>query len=162
MSQAELINNLVTSLAELDHNLTQLSETLRQEQKALAGKNFDEIEKLADEKTHLTQRIEQSEQTRLSVCADLNIKPDKASLGKWLRTQPKTAQQHVAKLWKRITFLGEQCATQNQINGILVAHQQRHTQDALAILRGVVAEQDEYSEKGKHSPKFSHNIIAKA
>ena len=160
MSQQALINHLVTSLSELDTKLTQLSQTLLQEQTALSDKHFDNIQTLADEKITLTQGIELAEQSRVKACAELNISPDKAALGKWLKTQPKIIQQHIAKLWKRITFLGQKCATQNQINGILVAHQHRHAQDALCILRGV-AGPDDYSEKGKQDTQFSHNVIGK-
>ena len=70
-------------------------------------------------------------------------------------------QQKIAKYWKRITYLGQKCTTQNQINGIMVAHQQRFTQDALSVLRGMVSGQDEYSEKGMQENKFNNNIIGK-
>jgi len=161
MSQQESINLLVTSLTELDTHLAELSNILLLEQTALSDKQLESIEKLAEQKTNLTQQIERAEQTRVRVCADLNIQADKKSLVKWLKTQPRGIQQQIAKLWKRITYLGQKCTTQNQINGIMVAHQQRFTQDALSILRGTVSGQDEYSEKGMQENKFSHNTIGK-
>ncbi len=161
MSQQESINQLINSLTELDSYLTELSKILLQEQTALSDKQIDDIEKLAELKTGLTQQIESAECNRVNICADLNILPDKKSLGKWLKKQPKIIQQQIAKTWKRITYLGQKCTTQNQINGIMVAHQQRFTQDALSILRGTVSDQDEYSKKGMQENKFSHNIIGK-
>ncbi len=161
MSQQESINLLVNSLTELDTYLTELCKILLQEQTALVDKQMDSIEKLAEQKTNLTQQIENVEQRRVSICADLNIQPDKKSLGLWLKTQPKAIQQQIAKRWKRITYLGQKCTTQNQINGIMVVHQQRFTQDAISILRGTVSGQDEYSENGMQENKSSHNIIGK-
>ena len=161
MSQPETIKHLVSSLSELENDLTKLCTILIKEQTALTDKQLDSIEQLAEQKTNLTQKIENTEQIRIGICADLNIQPDKNSLGKWLKSQPKTIQQQVAKHWKRITYLGQKCATQNQINGIMVAHQQRFTQDALSILRGTDGGQDEYSEKGMQKNKFNHNIIGK-
>ena len=161
MSQQESIDHLVASLTELDTFLTELCQLLLQEQTALSEKQLESIESLAEQKTNLTRQIEHVEKNRINICAGLYIQPDKKSLGKWLKTQPKNVQQQIAKRWKRITYLGQKCTTQNQINGIMVAHQQRFTQDALSILRGTDGGQDEYSEKGLQKNKFSQNIIGK-
>lgn len=161
MSQQESINLLVNSLTTLDTCLSELHTILLQEQAALTDKQLDNLVTLAQQKTGLTQKIEAAEQNRMAICANLNIQPDKKSLGQWLKTQPKTIQQQIAKRWKRITYIGQKCTTQNQINGIMVAHQQRFTQDALSVLRGTDGGQDEYSNKGMQENKFGHNIIAK-
>jgi len=161
MNQPESIKHLVSSLSELENYLTKLCTILLNEQTALTDKQFDIIEQLALQKTDLTKKIDDTEKIRVGICTELNIQPDKQSLGKWLKTQPKTIQQQIAQHWKRITYLGQKCTTQNQINGIMVIHQQRFTQDALSILRGTAGDPDEYSEKGMQENKFTNSIIGK-
>jgi len=161
MNQQESINSLVDILSTLDTSLSELYKILLQEQNALSEKQLDNLEKITQQKTALTQKIEVAEQHRVGICTELNIQPDKKSLGIWLQTQPKLIKQQIAKRWKRITYLGQKCTTQNQINGIMVAHQQRFTRDALSVLRGTVSGQDEYSEKGMQENQFGQNIIGK-
>ena len=161
MSQHNLIHQLVSCLSELESDLTTLDQVLQQEQSVLTEHRTDELEKLAESKTRLTHQIEQTEKTRIGLCHGLNIKPDKNALIKWLVTQPESMRRQIAVLWTHITALGQKCSAQNQVNGILVSHHQRHIKEALNVLRGSVVGNDEYSAKGVHQTNFSHNIIGK-
>jgi flagellar biosynthesis/type III secretory pathway chaperone len=162
MDQQTLINSFIENLSELDDHLDKLSKLLLAEETALAEQNLSGIETIATEKNQLTAQVEHAEQLRQSLCAKLQIAPDKQGIQQWLKTKSIRIQQQVSALWKRITYLGQKCSTQNQINGILVAHQQRHTQDALSILRGAVTGQESYSETGAQENKQNQQIIAKA
>jgi len=162
MDQQTLTNAFIENLAALSSYLEELSKLLLKEETALAEQELPEIELIADKKNQLTSQVEQAEQIRQSHCKQLSISPDKRGIQSWLRDKPSSIQLQISELWKRITYLGQKCTNQNQVNGILVAHLQRHTQDALSILRGAVAGQDSYSKKGAPENKQPQKIIAKA
>ncbi|MGD8784110.1 MAG: flagellar protein FlgN [Thioalkalispiraceae bacterium] len=162
MEQETLIHAFIDNLSGLDSALDQLNKLLIKEESALAEQKLEAIEVIAKEKHQLTAQVEQAEQLRQTHCTQLQMTPDKKGLQQWLVNQPANLRQQIAELWKRISYLGQKCNTQNQINGILVAHLQRHTQDALSILRGAVTGQDSYSQKGAPENKQQQKIIAKA
>ena len=162
IDQQTIINAFIDNLSRLNEHLDKLCNVLLHEETALAEQNVEKIDSLAAEKNQLTTQVEQAEQLRQSHCKQLQINPDKKAIQQWLKTKPAVLQQQVSSLWKHITYLGQKCSTQNQINGILVAHLERHTQDALSILRGAVTGQDSYSETGSHENKQDQHIIAKA
>lgn len=162
MEQQALVNSFIENLSKLNGHLGKLSKLLLQEETALTEQNLAATEEIAAEKDQLTTQVEQAEKLRQSLCVQLQIKPDKQGMQHWLKTRPVEMQQQVTSLWQQITHLGQKCSSQNQINGILVAHLQRHTRDALAILRGAVTEQDSYSQTGIHENKQNQKIIAKA
>jgi len=162
MDLQALTNSFIENLSELNQYLDKLSTLLLHEELALTEQNLDATESISIEKNELTAKVEQAEQCRQSLCLQLQISPDKRGIQGWLKTKPVELQQQVATLWKRITYLGQKCETQNQVNGIMVAHLQRRAQDALAILRGAVSGQDNYSQTGAHENKQNQKIIAKA
>ncbi|MGD8925567.1 MAG: flagellar protein FlgN [Thioalkalispiraceae bacterium] len=162
MDQEKLTDEFIENLQGLNTCLDKLSRLLIKEENALADQKIAEIENIAVEKDQLTAEVEQAEQIRQAHCAQLQISPDKKGILLWLGDKPVSTKKQIAELWKRITYLGQKCNNQNQINGILVAHLQRHTQDALSILRGAVTGQESYSEKGAPENKQQQNIIAKA
>ena len=162
LDQQTISNAFIDNLSRLNEHLDKLSKLLLLEETALAEQNIEKIDVLAAEKNQLTTQVEQAEQLRQSQCIQLQISPDKKGIQQWLKTKPVVIQRQISTLWKNVTYLGQKCSTQNQINGILVAHLQRHTQDALSILRGAVAGQDSYSETGSHENKQDQHIIAKA
>ena len=162
IDQQTLVHAFVENLSDLHSKLDKLCKLLLQEETALADQNYDAIKQIAIEKNQLTAQVEQAERCRLSQCDKLQIEPDKQGIQQWLKAKPVALQQQVSTLWKRISYLGQKCNSQNQINGILVAHLQRHTQDALTILRGAVAGQDSYSQSGNHENETNKQIIAKA
>ena len=162
MSQTTIIDDFTQILSELDGKLGSLSKLLLEEQVALSQQASEDVENIAQQKIQLTQQIELAEQKRLTLCEQLQIEPDKKALQHWLKDKPAPLKKTIAKLWQRIAYLGQKCATQNQLNGILVNHQERHAREALAVLRGAVAGQEQYSEKGAHDNKTSTHVIAKA
>lgn len=162
MDQQELTKSFVANLTGLSEHLDKLNTLLLDEEAALTDQDLERSESIASNKEQLTTKVEQAEQLRQSLCQQLQITPDKAGIQTWLKSKPTSLQQQIASLWKRITYLGQKCSSQNQINGILVAHLHRHAQDALSILRGAVVGEDSYSQSGAHENKQNQKIIAKA
>ncbi len=161
MHNPELVNTLITNLAELNQHLSELYQLLLSEETALVEKQQDDIEILAAKKIALTRLIEQTDKARLAVCEQLGIKPDRQSIQIFTKRLDKDSRMTIAKHWQKITTLGQHCSSQNQINGILVAHHQRYTRQALEILRGSMTNHDIYSEKGATATGTDSKILGR-
>ena len=152
---------LITSLSSLCTQLGQLYKLLQQEETALAENNYSEIERLAAEKTALTQQVEHVDHLRQTICKKLNISPNIDGIQSYLKHIDASSRTNIIKLWQRITILGQHCASQNQVNGILVVHQQRRTREALNILRGHFDIGNRYSNKGAQDSEQPRHSLGK-
>ena len=150
MTTQQAIEQLFAQLSELSHKLGELAAILLQEQSALTQNEFASIEALAKEKESLSVQIEQLEKQRHALGAQLKINSDFASIREYIAAVSTRLLARFEQQWDKIITLGNQCASQNQLNGILVAHQQRHTQQVLAILRGETGSNEVYSATGSH------------
>lgn len=144
------ISELQKILNTLQQGLNQLLSLLQQEQSALLNIACNDIEKYAHEKEKISNHIEKTEQERQSLCKALQITPDKAGIEQLISKLPLSLAKTLSLSWEQITQLGSACAEQNQLNGILLSHQHHHTQEALAVLRGALDNNDIYSNKGAH------------
>lgn len=155
----QLIVQLLSLLSELADKLGRLAAILQQEQTALSQKEFAALEGYARDKEILSAEIEQLETQRHALCSQLQINNDFTSIQAFLTRVSGKVAARFEQQWNSIISLGNQCATQNQLNGILVAHQQRRTQQTLAILRGIAGGSEVYSAKGsqqKHD--YQHSL----
>lgn len=144
----QTILQLLSLLSSLTDKLTQLVNVLQQEQTALVHKEFDAVVTLAGSKQTLSAEIEQLETQRLALCQQLQIHSDFTSINAFLGGLSSKLATRFEQQWDTIIRLGKECSDQNQVNGILVAHQQRHTQQALALLRGISGQNEVYSARG--------------
>ena len=152
---------LIENLTSLCEQLGELYKLLQSEESALADNNYQEIEHHAARKTTLTQQVEASEQVRQTLCNKLNISANIDGIQAYIKNIDATSKVTIIKLWQRITILGQHCASQNQINGILVAHQQRHAREALNILRGHFEHDNRYSKKGAQETEQPRHTLGK-
>lgn len=159
MSQNTSSPSLIDVLHRLSRQLTALYTLLLQEQTALSETDYLSIERLAGEKNALTRQVESTETQRLKVCTDLGIHADFDSIVHWLTRRHPDQVNSVRTLWESITQTGQRCATQNQINGLLVAHHQRQTREVLSILSGNLEHDAQYSNGGTHiSSRHQHSL----
>lgn len=154
-------SSLIANLDSLSTQLSQLYKLLQQEETALAENDFARIETLAADKTALTQQVETTEQARRTICQRLDIRADIEGIQAFVKQIDASAKTNIIKLWQRITVLGQHCANQNQLNGILVAHQQRRTREALNILRGHFDVGNRYSNKGAQESEQPQQSLGK-
>lgn len=148
MTTQQAVEQLFAQLSELAQQLASLASLLQQEQAALTQKDFATLEALAHDKEMLSAQIEQLEQQRHGLCSQLNIQSDFASIKTYITGVSGKLLARLEQQWDTISTLGSQCTSQNQVNGILVANQHRHAQQALAILRGVTGDDETYSASG--------------
>ena len=152
---------LIDNLTALCGQLGELYKLLQQEETALAENSYQDIEQLAAQKTTLTQQVEASEKIRQQICSRLNISANIDGIQAYIKHIDASAKTTIIKLWQRITILGQHCAIQNQLNGILVAHQQRRAREALNILRGHFDIGNRYSNKGAQESEQPRHSLGK-
>lgn len=148
MNTQDAIEKLFHQLSELSKALAQLGTTLQQEQSALVDNDFAALEKLAHEKEQLSNQIETLEQQRRHLCQQLQIECDYDGIRVFIAGLSSKLLARFEQAWEKISDLGHECASQNQVNGILVANQHRHAQEALAVLRGIEGNNELYSASG--------------
>lgn len=159
MNTQEVVEQLFAQLNGLVQQLGQLVSVLEQEQTALTQNDFAALETLAHDKEVLSAQIEQIEQRRSNLCRQIKINCDFAGIKNFLASVSGKLLPRLETLWDQVNSLGSQCASQNQINGILVAHQHRHAQQVLAILRGVTDSDELYSASGSQQiSEFQHSL----
>ena len=144
----QTILQLLSLLNDMADKLGQLALILQEEQTALVQKEFTALETHARNKETLSAEIEQLEKQRQAICQTLQIDKDFTSIKSFLSRLSNKVAAKFEQQWNTITSLSNQCASQNQVNGILVAHQQRRAQQALALLRGITGHNELYSAKG--------------
>jgi len=152
---------LIVNLTSLCEQLGELYKLLQLEETALAENSYQDIEQLAAKKTALTQQVEASECIRQTICDRLNIRANIDGIQAYIKDIDATAKIKIIKLWQRITILGQHCSSQNQLNGILVAHQQRRAREALNILRGHFEIGNRYSKKGAQESEQPRHTLGK-
>lgn len=148
MNTQQAVEQLFAQLSELAQQLASLATLLQQEQTALTQKDFAALETIAQDKEMLSAQIEQLEKQRHVLCSQLKIHSDFASIKTYITGVSGKLLARLEQQWDKISTLGSQCTSQNQVNGVLVAHQQRHAQQALAILRGINGNDETYSASG--------------
>lgn len=109
----------------------------------------------------MTEQVEQSEQARHKLCQQLQISPDFEGIRRYVTTLAQRQRQAIVQRWESIIVRGQRCASQNQLNGILVANQQRRTREALAILRGNGTSSESYSHSGAHQQEQMVHSLGK-
>lgn len=159
MNTQQVVEQLFAQLSELAKQLKLLAAALQQEQTALTQNDFAALEAIAHDKEVLSSQIEQIEQQRHTLCSQLNIDCDFVGIENYLAIISGKLLPRLEQLWDQINTFGSQCASQNQVNGILLAHQQRHAQQALAILRGVSGGDELYSASGSQQTiDYQHSL----
>jgi flagellar biosynthesis/type III secretory pathway chaperone len=159
MNTQQAVEQLFVQLSELAQQLAKLVTLLQQEQTALTQNDFAALETLAHDKETISAQIEQLEKQRHTLCGQLKIDSDFAGIKSYITGVSTKLLARLEQQWDKISTLGSQCASQNQVNGILVAHQQRHAQQALAILRGVTGNDEIYSATGSQQAlDYQHSL----
>lgn len=148
MNTQHAVETLFHQLSGLTDALARLDTALQQEQSALLDNDFTTLEALAHDKEQLSSQIESLELQRQDLCRQLSIQCDFDGLRTFIAGLSRKLLLHFEQTWDKISDLGSRCASQNQVNGILVANQHRYAQQALAVLRGVDGNNELYSASG--------------
>lgn len=161
MLKTDSAKHLHPLLVELRTHLTKLLDLLNQEHTALAKNDTEQVAQLAQQKQQLTTLIEHSESQRRTFFASLNLSADTKGMAQLAQSIARPQVRELAKLWQEILQTSQTCQQQNQINGIVLAHQQRRAMLLLQILRGQTNQTTLYSARGNKESEFAQHSLAR-
>lgn len=166
-----LLNSELTCL----HNLL---DTLNQEFEALTSSDIEALEQITPRKNNaLAKQAEAtiSRQNFTTTIVNENIADISGNISEKKTTTSENTEkglqqlianyQNQADLSKTITqlqTLAEQCQTTNRSNGRLISQKQKHTRNALDILRQADSSPSTYSGQGDTVTKTEGRILGKA
>lgn len=155
MISTALNNEFLPISQSIQHTLKLLLDTLAEEYDALSQKNSEQISRLSNHKQQLSLEIEQLEQQRQSLLENAGV----SDFSKWLNTR---ATGEISSTWDNIQSLLQQCAEQNQVNGIIVENNRRSVETFIGLLRGQSQSEEAYTRSGAMASKHYSAKITQA
>ncbi len=162
--------NIQTLAQQLSETFTQqitlaaeLHQVLLEENKALNGRHYKDIQQLNNQKEQHTSALEKEalKQSQLLKTAGLPYQAD--SFNKLLKALPANVAIKISQLKQQLESLLEKSQDQNTINGQIIAVNQQAAETALAILRGQVDDSNiGYTAGGKTVSQTTSTSITKA
>lgn len=147
---------LLPLLQEITSYLQQLLLALKNEHKALSENNIETIQVIAAEKILLMEHLEDLNNERRTLLELAGLDITATGIGDFLQNTSSPRAPLMKTLWDEISKLSSECDKQNNINGIIIESNKRHTENALSILQGKQQNTELYSKNGQ-SIKASHN-----
>lgn len=138
----------------------QLQMTLNQEFEALSKGDADGIAEIIAQKQCQTLELAQHLQSRDTFLAGLALPAGQPGTEAIIAQLP--ADTQASNLWRELQSAGQRLRDSNEVNGGMIAHSQRHLQQAVAILRGQAGRGDTYGREGAHRPGRLSQSLAKA
>ncbi|MCW8906400.1 MAG: flagellar protein FlgN [Sedimenticola sp.] len=133
-----------------------LLELLQKEQQILKSADADALESISQEKQQLVIRMHRQARQREQLVDRLQAGGDINELLKTL------SGSEPARLWQQLGEIAARLQQQNEINGGMVALNQRHTRQALDILCGRSGNREIYGARGEYRQMESGKPLAKA
>lgn len=155
MNSAVTSKKVLPLLQEIVNYLQQLLVALNNEHKALVDKNIDSIQTISEEKIVLMEHLEDLNKERRNLLDNAGLDITSTGVGDFLQNSNSPRAPQMKALWDEISNISKQCDKQNNINGIIIESNKRHTENALSILQGKPQSTELYSNKGE-SIKSSH------
>ena len=156
------IADLPLLLRDIAEHLTQLEQTLENENAALLDNDLDRILHAATDKNRLFEFLEDLEKERHTLLLAAGLDFDSSGIMAYLQREPSPVNDETAAIWQQIETLTRQCRKQNQINGIILEKNRRRTEKALAILKGQSSQVATYTASGEACRSQSRHSLAKA
>jgi len=136
-------------LHEIASYLEQLHAALNTEHKALSENNITDIQTIAQEKIILMEHLEDLDKERRLVLEKAGLNLSATGIEDYFQQSSSTSAPELKSLWETIAHLSKQCEQQNDVNGIIIESNRRHTENALSILQGKQQNTELYTSKGK-------------
>lgn len=143
-------------LQEISSYLQQLLIALQNENKALSENDLKSVQSISEEKIILMEHLEDLEKERRTLLEHAGLDITSTGIADFFQNSKSPRAPLLKAMWQEISNLSKQCEKQNNINGIIIETNKRHTENALSILQGKQQSTELYSNKGE-SIKASHN-----
>ena len=153
-----LLNNELTCLQNL-------LDTLNQEFEALTNSDIEALEQITPQKnTALAKQAEAtiSRQNFAATLMNTNVTDENTEQGLQQLIANYENQVDLSKTINKLQLLAEQCQTTNRSNGRLILQKQKHTRNALDILRQADSNPSTYSGQGDTVTRTEGRILGKA
>ena len=153
-----LLNNELTCLQNL-------LDTLNQEFEALTNSDIEALEQITLQKnTALAKQAEAtiSRQNFAATLMNTNVTDENTEQGLQQLIANYENQVDLSKTINKLQLLAEQCQTTNRSNGRLILQKQKHTRNALDILRQADSNPSTYSGQGDTVTRTEGRILGKA
>jgi flagellar biosynthesis/type III secretory pathway chaperone len=137
-------------LAEENTALTEFEALLDREHGALAKRDIDTLEALADDRQTNIVRLLKIEEERRSLCGMLGYDPDLTGLAKLIAWCDPA--RTLARPYDECAHRARRCRDLNDRNGILVGAQIKRVEGMLGALTGAAAEPRAYGPRGQANP----------
>ena len=129
-----------------------LNKLLADEERAIAARDADAMERLGGEKQSLLNDLGTCHLEHAKLLEGAALSDDRNGLATAMQQCAGSAHD-ISTIWQQLQELLTQCQRQNQINGRLLASGQLSTQRALAVLLGVRSDEGElYHPDGRSAP----------
>ena len=139
---------LIPLLNEISSYLNQLLNALLNEYDALSTNNIKLIENIAKEKIILMEQLEDLDKEKKILLEKSGLDISSSSIEEFISKSSSPRAPIMKNIWEKISTLTKECEKQNNINGIVIESNKKHTENALSILQGKQQDTELYSEKG--------------
>ena len=133
-------NNIKTLASHLEQEINwieQLNVLLGEEKIALANRQFDGLEDLANRKQNLSNKIEESAKKRVEIIQQANANTEAGiSLKEFLKNATSADTNAVNKLNNKLVELLTTCRELNNVNGQVISHNMHTRQQIVNALSG--------------------------
>ena len=147
-------------LAEENSALSEFESLLDQEHGALAKRDIDALESLAETRQTSILRLLKIEEERRSVCGMLGYDMDLQGLAKLIAWCDPA--RTLARPYDECADRARKCRDLNDRNGILVGAQIKRVEGMLGALTGASAEPRSYGPRGQSNPYASAGSVLSA
>ncbi len=136
-----------------------LQEILQREQAALKSTDPDQVLEISREKQQAVKQMQACSGQRENLLASFGIAAGSTELNQLFQSGSATA---CTDLWRQLGEAAEQLRQQNEINGGILALNQRHNKQALDLLCGRSESRNTYGATGEQNPDQPGHSLAKA
>lgn len=137
-----------------------LADTLDLEYEALCLGDAEQIARIAVQKQQQTVKMAGLLQQRDSFLVSSALPPGRQGMDQLTGRLP--TDSAALGIWRELRQFADELRKKNEVNGSIIAHSQRHLDQAVAILSGQTGTGDTYGPRGKHCAGQVSQALAKA
>jgi len=157
-----MVKKISPLLEDIRSYLEQLFNALESEYTALSDNDIQAIQSIAKEKVILMEQLEDLNKERRILLEEAGLNLSSNGIDDFFNSKTLPKNPKLQKLWSSISSLTKQCEKQNNINGIIIENNKRHTKDALSILQGKQKSTELYTNKGQTINTSTKKILIRA
>jgi flagella synthesis protein FlgN len=125
---------------------------LKQEESLLVKADIDGLSQLTEQKAKIAVEMSMLAKSRHAILKTAGFEPTESGMQAWLTSTTPTSSDHEA--WNELLSLAQSGKEMNRVNGLLIAQQLAHNQNALNVLQGTPQGGGVYGPNGQSTTKI--------